>query len=138
MAKTASKAKTYKFATIKREAQKAAADQPKRKDLPPFVIEDVQPPIVITQPDTVERQLIIAECIGRDGTFDFASVMPLLRALCGDQFGRVWYLVKDDKDPNTLIALVQTLVEHFQEEAGSLADAVEANELPGGSEGSSS
>lgn|SRR4051812_38760731 len=130
------KKKTYKFATLKAEAQKKAADRPKQKTPDPFVLDDVQPPIVITSPDTVERQLIIAECIGRDGSFDMANVMPLLRALCGDQFGRVWTLVKNDTEPDTLIGLCQAMVDHFAEDG--LADMVEANELPGGSTGSSS
>lgn len=130
----AAKTKTYKFATLKKEANKKAEDRPKRKVPPPFVLDDIEPPISITAPDTVERQLIIAECIGRDGSFDMANVMPLLRALCGNQFGRVWSLVKDDTEPDTLIRLVQALVGHF----GDDIDALEAEELPGGSTGSSS
>lgn len=133
----AAKKKTYKFATLKKEAAKKAADRPKAKLPDPFVLDDVQPPIVITAPDTVERQLVIAECIGRDGNFDMANVMPLLRALCGDQFGRVWFLVKNDTEPDTLIALCQTMVDHFAEQGGLTADMVEAAELPGGSTGSS-
>lgn len=136
----AAKKKTYKFATLKKEAEKKVGERPKVKVPDPFVLEDIQPPIVITSPDTVERQLIIAECIGRDGNFDMANVMPLLRALCGDQFGRVWSLVKNDTEPDTLIGLCQAMVDHFSSEAGGkgLADMVEANELPGGSTGLSS
>lgn len=131
----AKKPKTYKFATFKKEAERKAAGRAKATLPPPFVMDDIEPPIVITAPDTVERQLMIAECMGRDGAFDMANAMPLLRALCGNQFGRVWSLVRNDEDPETLIALVQALVSHF---GSDLEDVTEAAELPGGSTGLSS
>lgn len=130
----AAKKKTYKFATLKKEAEKKVGERPKAKVPDPFILDDIEPPIVITAPDTVERQLIIAECMGRDGTFDMANAMPLLRALCGDQFGRVWYLIRDDTEADTTIALVQAIVQHFN---SNLGDIIEAAELPGGSTGSS-
>lgn len=127
---------SYKFATIKREAQKRAetreAENP-RPVIPPFVLDDVQPPIVITAPDTVERQLMIGEYVGMDGMFNYGNSLGLLRAICGDQFPRVWMMVKDDKNPETLIGLIQTMLDHF---AGYISDLTEAAELPGGSEDS--
>lgn len=129
-----SKSKTYKFATLRAEAKKRtkAQGRPEAPEIEPFVMDDVEPPIVITAPDTLERQLVIAEMIGPAGDFSASQALPLLKALCGPAFPRVWLLIKDDKDPNTAIALVQALVEH-------LFDAVTegAAEVPGGSQGSS-
>lgn len=127
------KGKTYSFAKLQAEAR-AKAPKLERREADPFVLDDVQPPIVITAPDTVERQLGIAECLDTDGRFDASKAVPLLKALTGSQFGRVWELVRRDKDPNVLIALVQAIFEHFSEE---LADVQEAEALPGGSGASS-
>jgi hypothetical protein len=126
--------KSYKFATIKREAEKKAAAREPRKEIPPFVLDDIQPPIVITAPDTLERQMIIAELMGPDGVSDPSSALPLLRALCGDQFGRVWSLMRHSKDPEILFEFIQALFDHFSE---VIQDMTEAEELPGGAEGSS-
>lgn len=123
---------TYKFADLREEAKRRNEGQDKRPEIPPFILDDVSPAIVITAPDTLERQLIIAEMIGTNGTFEAAQALPLLRALCGPAFGQVWNLIRNDTDPNTAIAFVQTLISHF-------FDAIEAEaaEVPGGSEGSS-
>lgn len=127
------RARTYKFATIKKEAEKRSAKRTPRPDIPPFVIDDVTPPITITAPDTVERQLIIADLMG-DGTYNIANSLPLLKVLCGDQFPRVWALVKDDKDPEALIGVIQAITSHFET---VIADAMGAQSEPGGSEDSS-
>lgn len=134
-ARTKSKGKTYKFASLREEARKRAEAEGRKPPAPPgpFVIDDVQPPIVITMPDTLERQLALAELIDPHGSFSANQALPLLRALCGPAFGRVWSLIKDDTDPNTAIALVQALMQHMYESAG----VEEAEELPGGSVGSS-
>lgn len=128
------KGKGISFAKLKKEAEAKAAKREPRKVLEPFVINDVEPPIVITSPDTNERQLMIAEMIGRDGTFDTTNSLPLLRALCGTSFGRVWMLVRDDTEPDTLIALIQAIFKHFEDVIKGLQEAEE--ELPGGSEDS--
>jgi len=126
---------TYKFAQFREEARAitAVAGEPEPM-YPPFVIDDVEPPIVITAPDTLERQLQIAELIGDEGTVNFTAsqALPLLRALCGPAFPRVWALIRHDKDPQTAIALVQALTAHMY---GAIEG--EANETPGGSQGSS-
>jgi hypothetical protein len=134
-ARTKSKGKTYKFATLREEARKRSEAEGRKPpaEPAPFVIDDVSPPIVITMPDTLERQLALAELIHPDGSFSASEALPMLRALCGSAFGRVWSLIKDDKDPNTAIALVQALMQHMYEQAG----VEEAEELPGGSVGSS-
>jgi hypothetical protein len=124
---------TYKFAEMRAEAQAMAIVEPTGlPESPPFVIDDVVPPIVITAPDTLERQLVIAELIDAGGDFTVGQCLPLLRALCGDAFPRVWQLIRNDKDSNTAIALVQALVGHHYP-----AFEGEASEIPGGSPGSS-
>lgn len=127
---------TFKFATIKAEAKRKAETRGiKAPKVKPFVIEDVEPNIVITVPDT-KRMLVISECIGPDGIFQMANVMPLLRALCGDQFGRVWQLIPSDDDSaqDILLGVIQKLWEHFDD---AIREVMEVEENPGGSEGSS-
>jgi len=127
------KQQTYKFASLRAEAARRNEGAEQRQEVPPFVIDDVEPPIVVTAPDTLERQLIIAEMIGPQMDFQAGQALPLLRALCGPAFPRIWSLIKDDKDPNTAIAFVQALISHFYD-----AIEAEAAEVPGGSEGLSS
>lgn len=132
----AQKAKTYKFARMKKEAEKRREKQAPLPDIPPFIIDDVTPPIEISSPDTLERQLIISDFIGqwRAGNWDMSNSMHLLRALCGEQFGRVWMLIKDDPDPAVMLELINAMFDHF---SAVLGDATEAAELPGGSSDSS-
>lgn len=130
--KTKKKTATYKFAQLRAEAAQRAEGHEDQREIPPFVMDDISPPIVITAPDTLERQLVIAEMISPQGNFSASQALPLLRALCGPAFDRVWSLIRNDRDPNTAIALVQALVSHFYD-----AIEAEAAELPGGSEGSS-
>lgn len=132
----AQKPKTYKFQSFKREALKRRDKAPARKVIPPFVIDDIEPPIMITEPDTLERQVVIADYVGQwqRGDWDMGNTIPLLKALCGDQFGRVWMLVKDDPDPAVLIPLINAMFDHFNSVIESLEEAAE---LPGGSEDSS-
>lgn len=130
------KNKGYKFATLLKNAEEETKSRPAAKKAKPFVLEDVQPPISIEPPDD-KRTMEIAEYIGSDGTFHMSKARPLLRALCGDQFGRVWALIPDDNDASAVLIpqLVKAMFEHFNE---SLKEAIEAADLPGGSEGSSS
>jgi hypothetical protein len=122
---------TYKFAEFRAEAEAMATGEDAAPPWPPFVIDDVTPPIVITAPDTLERQLQIAELI-QTGDIEAGQVLPLLRALCGEAFPRVWSLIKNDKDSRTAVALVQTLAAHMY---GAIEG--EAGDVPGGSQGSS-
>ena len=132
----AQKPKTYRFSKFRAEAEKKRAKETPRTEVPPFVIDDVTPPIVITQPDTLERQIVIGDFVasGNAGNWNGQNAMPLLQALCGDQFGRVWMLVKDDPDAHAMIALIEAMFEHF---ASVLEDVNGAAELPGGSGDSS-
>jgi hypothetical protein len=127
--------KTYKFATLTAEA-KAKMDERTRNNpvMPPFVIDDVDPPIVITAPDNLERILVAAEGFSAVERGDMGAVMPVMRAICGDAFPRVWWLVREDKGVDRAMALLNALAKHFEE---VLAPYQEAAELPGGSSGSS-
>jgi hypothetical protein len=131
------KPKTFKFSDFQNQAERKRADQDERVEPPPFVMEmpGDQDDVVITAPDTLERILVITDTIGPDGTFALERSLTVLRALCGDAFPRVWSLVKNDKDPALMVAIVQAIFKHFEE---VLRDAQEANEeLPGGSGDSS-
>ncbi len=132
----AAKGKGFKFATIKAEAIRNAPERPTPVDVGPFILEDLDPPITITFPDTIERQMIIAESMSADATITFRpnTTLPLLRALCGPAFDRVWMLVRDDKTPDALMGLVRAMLEHWAE---ALRDVIEASEVPGGSQDSS-
>lgn len=127
--------KTYKFATLTAEAKTRMDDREReRPEVPPFVLDDVDPPIIITAPDTLERILVAAEGFSQVQAGDLGAVMPLMRALCGEAFPRVWYLVREDAGPDRAVALLNALSVHFEE---VLAPFKEAEELPGGSEDSS-
>lgn len=128
------KTKTYKFATLKAQGEKEAGKRGKIPKAKPFILADVDPPISIEPPDP-KRALEISEYIGQDGTFHMSRARPLLKAMCGVQFGRVWQLIPDDDDSaSEIIAqLVQAMFEHFND---SLSDVTEAADLPGGTEGS--
>ena len=132
----ATQTKSYKFANFQKEADAKRAKAAPPPEFPPFVIDDITPEIRITAPDTLERMLVIGDYIGmwRSGNWDTSASLPLLRALCGNQFGRVWMLIKDDPDPNTMLAMINAMFEHFSE---VIEPVQEAEELPGGSEDSS-
>jgi hypothetical protein len=131
----APRGKAYKFATMKREADKRRADREDVPEVEPFVIDDVEPPIRITMPDTLERKLIVSDSFGawKSGQWNTSGTIPLLQALCGDEFGRVWMMIKDDPDELVMLELIQAMFDHF---ASVLTDVTGAADLPGGSEDS--
>jgi hypothetical protein len=106
----------------------------------PFVIDDVQPPIIINAPDE-KTALVIAEQIGMvtgdmvDPAMSIQRVLPLLRAFCGDQFPRVWAMLPKENTTESVYVMLQALQDHFSEQMAVLAHAKEAAELPGGSQG---
>jgi hypothetical protein len=124
----------YKLSALRAEAARKDANRKPPPEIDPFIIKDVEPPIVITAPVEVGRVLVIMDCVGRNGEFDMANALPLLRALCGDQFGRVWSLIADNKTDSLMVAIIQKMMDHFK---GLMDVAMEAQKQPGGSEGSS-
>lgn len=129
-----SKGKTMKWSTLKREAEKKADAREPRKVTPPFIIDDVEPPIVIEAPDD-KRVIDIFALMGPQRNFHPGVMKPLLEALCGPQFPRVWMLIPDNSPVATdmITQLAQMLVDHFI--SGTIEE--EAADLPGGSGASS-
>lgn len=118
------------FERLRAEAAAAAPE------VEPYVISDVEPPIVIEVPDSAEQQLALAAMFDNDGNFRLADAKAVLETVCGDAFPDVWELVRGEKLP-VLLALIQDMSEHFSEQ-GALVSGVEDEDFPGGSSASSS
>jgi hypothetical protein len=134
-----SQRKTHKWADLQKEAERRAEGRgTKRLTAEPFVIDDVEPHIVIEPPDE-KTTLIISEQIGivssgLDPNLSIQRILPLLRAFCGGQFPRVWAMLPTENTTEAVYVLMQALLDHFEV---SLRTARDAAELPGGSEASS-
>jgi hypothetical protein len=135
--------KAFKWADFQREADRRSVGTKKRPVIEPFVIDDVQPPIIIPPPDE-KTTLVISEQIGivstemLDPRVGIQRVLPLLRAFCGDQFPRIWALLPEENTTEAVYVLMQALVDHFKDAlAAATAAAEQAAELPGGSKASS-
>lgn len=118
-------AKKGVFARLKAEAGKEQAT------VEPYVIDDVEPPIVITAPTETERQLGIAELFGSEGEFEVKDARRILELVCGDAFEQVWELVRREH-VSVMLALITDMGQHFQ-----AAISGGAGDFPGGSEASS-
>ncbi|MFE5290332.1 hypothetical protein ACFRAQ_35730 [Nocardia sp. NPDC056611] len=125
------------MATAKNTAPKTAAkksryamlrDQARAKHVArePYEFDAVDPPILITAPDTVERLTAIAEMIDNEGEIDVANLRRIVAAICGDAFGKVWAIIKDEP-AEVLFAFVNDVNMHF-----NAVPAAEGGELPGG------
>lgn len=115
-----------RFARLRAEAAK------NRAPIEPYVIDDVEPPITITAPDDVERQIGILEMLGPDGDqFQVSDARRVLELLCGEEFPRVWELVRKEHI-SVLMELIADMGEHF----GPALEAGMAS-APGGSPASS-
>lgn len=144
MVSKAKQRKTHKWADFQKEADRRAEGRgdSKRPSVEPFVIDDVQPPIVIPPPDE-KTTLVISEQIGLlstdllDPKVSIQRVLPLLRAFCGDQFPRIWALLPTEGTTEAVYVLMQALMDHFSEQMKMLAHARQAADLPGGSGASS-
>lgn len=115
------------FARLKAQAEK---DLP---EVPPYVIDDVEPPIVIQAPTSTEQQIEIHQLFGNDGTFHVRDAELVLRALCGEAFPRVWEQFRREH-VKVLIALIADMGDHF----GELLQGNGEGDFPGGSPASSS
>jgi hypothetical protein len=100
-------------------------------EIEPYVIRDVDPPIVIESPDSAEQQLALAAMFDNQGNFALADARLILQTVCGGAFPAVWELVRHEKLP-VLLALIRDMGEHFKEQ-GALASGVEEDDFPGGS-----
>jgi hypothetical protein len=100
----------------------------------PYPIDDVTPPILIQAPDSAEQQLAFNEFFNSDGTFMIADARRILETACGDQFPKVWELVRHEKLP-VLLALINDMGRHFDEQ--NALELVSEDDVPGGTAASS-
>lgn len=96
-------------------ADLVAKAEANRKTLPPYVIDDVDPPIVITQWDDLERTSGLQELVDEQGKFDPKHWRRILQLFCGDQYDRVWELFRRQHASIRQI-LIDDLIRHFQSE----------------------
>ncbi|MFE3052371.1 hypothetical protein [Nocardia sp. NPDC059239] len=113
-------AKKSRFATLRDQARA------KHKAQEPYEFDAVDPPILITAPDTVDRALAIAEMIDNNGAANISELRPLLAAICGDAFDAVWAELKNEP-----IELLYDFVDDLNKHFGSVPDE-DGAELPGG------
>jgi hypothetical protein len=116
-----------KFAELRAEANK------NRKPTPPYVLEDVSPPVEITAPTDLERTIGLSEVVSPTGEFAYKDSRRILELFCGDAFGRVWDLLRKEHT-RVMVALVNDILDHFKED---LNDVNSAGDVPGGSAASS-
>ncbi|BCN44702.1 hypothetical protein [Prescottella equi] len=117
------------FARLEREAMEDYTP-PK-----PFVIEEANPPIVITAPVETHRVVAISQiyAASQAGDIDPAQFHPLLRAVCGDAYDRVWMEFLADRHYNVAYLFLLELQRWFMPN-GASAVTGGGEELPGGSE----
>lgn len=118
------------FARLEREAMEDY--EPRR----PYVIDDVEPPIVITDPVEAERLVALAELFAatrEQRQIEPARFHPLLKAICGDAYDRVWEELLRKKHLRVAYAFLDDVQSWFAPNGPASAKGG-ASELPGGSE----
>lgn len=115
--------KAYKFAALKTEANRG---KPK---IPPFVLDDVVPKVVIKPPQSLETSLALAELGVLEGQVKASNVREAFAIICGDAFPQVWNLIKDER-LEVAGALLGAIMEHFETNDDGTDD------VPGGSDAS--
>lgn len=122
--KAAPKPKLGTFARLRQEALQAAPE------IEPYVIDDVEPPIEIAAPDTVEQQLALLSMFDNEGAFRIADARRVLETVCGDSFDRVWELLRGEKLP-VMLRFIQDVGQHFGNQGA--IEQVDQEDFPGGS-----
>ncbi|SLG40434.1 Uncharacterised protein [Mycobacteroides abscessus subsp. abscessus] len=101
----------------------------------PFVIDDVDPPIVITEPVESDRVVALGilyrQTSGGD-QIEPTQFHPLLRALCGNAYDRVWNELLRNAHINVTTRFIKALLDHFRPQ-GPAAGKGGAEAVPGGS-----
>lgn len=115
------------FARLRAEALQDALE------IEPYVINDVEPPIVIEAPDTVEQQMALLEMFDNEGQFRIADARRVLETVCGESFDRVWELLRAEKLP-VMLRFIQEVGAHFGAQGG--IEQVDEEDFPGGSRAS--
>jgi hypothetical protein len=130
MPRTAAKAaepKKSRFAQLKAEAK--ANYTP----LPPYEFDAVDPPIYISEPDSLERSLALATLLDSKGSVAVTDLSPMIEALVGrEAFPVVWAEIRDEPI-DVALALVHDINQHFDEAAPDKSAAA----VPGGEPDSS-
>lgn len=109
----------------------AQADE-RRVEVEPYVINDIDPPIVIQPPNSIEQQIGLSELFSSQGEFRTRDARRVLQLICGDSFTTLWPHIKG-KHISFLVALIRDMGEHF----GGYLRNWDDGDLPGGSKASS-
>lgn len=94
------------FARLKAEAGKG---QP---PVVPYVIDDVEPAIVIQAPTDTETQIGLAEVFDANGDFNIRDARRILELICGDSFPAVWELFRKEHI-SVMVQLIIDMSAHF-------------------------
>ncbi|MEV0759522.1 hypothetical protein [Nocardia sp. NPDC050435] len=117
--------KISRWAKLKAEAKK------NYKPAEPYVFDAVDPPVLISAPDSLERSLALVTLLDSAGTVAVRDLESLIQALVGrDAFPLVWDEIRDEPVEVTM-ALVEDINAHFD-----AAPDESAAELPGGEQDS--
>lgn len=108
--KTDAEPKLSRFEQLRAEA---------KKELPvfePYVLDEtLDPPLVIEPPIGLDAQLTVLGMADKNGDTEIRNVKPMLHALCGKSFDRVWDLLKDEPI-EVAEAVVQDMWKFFDEQ----------------------
>ncbi|MBF6085224.1 hypothetical protein IU485_28040 [Nocardia cyriacigeorgica] len=121
-----SAAKKSRFAQLKAEAKQ------NYEPLEPYEFDAVDPPVYITEPDSLERSLALATLLDSRGSVAVKDLKPMIEALVGDVFPIVWAHIRDEPI-EVALALVKDINAHFD----GIAPDESAEDVPGGEPDSS-
>ncbi|CAM4323123.1 hypothetical protein NONI108955_20775 [Nocardia ninae] len=118
--------KLSRWAQLKAEAKKNYTPAE------PYEFDAVDPPVLITAPDSLERSLALASLLDSAGTVAVRDLESMIAALVGrEAFPVVWDAIRDEPVEVTM-ALVEDINQHFDDDAPDESAA----ELPGGEQDS--
>lgn len=119
------------WSRLKYEAAQLRADDPNGDETPrqftPFIIDVVDPPIVIQSPTTAIQQVVISNLVDIKGAVKLQDVHDLLEAVVGDEteFARLKSLMISQRFDEYMIGgLIKLIRDHFQAQVGKGSDAV--------------
>lgn len=113
------------FAQLEREAMEGYVPAE------PYVLKEFDPPIVITEPVESGRIVAIAELYASGGRLTPQRFLPVLKAICGDAFERVWTELLCNKHMNVAHRFMKDVQDHFSPKPAAGSNG--AADVPGGS-----